>query len=119
MAVELLAWAHRDAVPFFDRASRPLAAGQLGDADDALVTDFDYDDYATLLWPGADLDALMQLRPLPTDPAHIMAELDGTASRVERVARWVWDTYGACIDEYGIDGTLAGESDDHDAGDDE
>ena len=119
MAVQLNAWARRDAVPFFDRASLPLFKGALGTADTALSDDLEFDAYATLLWPNIDIDTLLQLPPLPTDPAAIGGADRPAASRAMLTAQWVWGTFAACIDEFDVTGAIVSANGDDGAGDDE
>ena len=98
MAAQLLAWARRDAVPFLDRTSYPLALGDLGAAYEQLDKDLG-DRFQALLWPGLSIEALQRDPVLPTDPPQVQAiAAHGSMGRGEAVATWVWRVFDECVD---------------------
>jgi hypothetical protein len=101
MAVELLAWARRDAVPYFDRTSADLAAGSIGAMYASLESD-QRDRFVSLLWPDVSVDALLGDPALPTDP--LLPHTRSARSRAEVVARWVWDTVYAAVEYFDHEG---------------
>ena len=105
MAVQLLTWARRDAVPFFDRTSRPLALGDLGGAMAALESDLG-DEYVAMLWPELSIESLLADPLAPTDPPVLIPTepLVGLAGRGFLTARWAWGVYADCIEEFDVDG---------------
>jgi exodeoxyribonuclease V gamma subunit len=118
MAVQLLTWARRDAVPFFDRTSSPLGLGDLRHAIDALEEDL-RDEYVALLWPQSSIDSLLTDPLAPTDPPVLIAlePLVGLAGRGFLTARWVWSVYADCVEEFDVNGVPVGDTAD-DAADD-
>jgi hypothetical protein len=107
MVAQLWAWARRDAVPFFDRASFDLADGAMGDAYEHLDTDLD-DRFQGLLWPDASVESLQRDPLLPTDPAVLGSV--GVPARGDAVALWVWHTFDRCIELSGsVDGDEGGD----------
>ena len=101
MAVQLLEWANRDAVPLFDRASEQLALDRVNDMFQKLTSDV-RDRFVSVLWPEVSGEALLRDPLLDTDPAFLspFAHL----SRATAVATWVWSTFDATVelvDEHG------------------
>jgi exodeoxyribonuclease V gamma subunit len=97
MAIELLAWARRDAVPYFDRTSADIAAGSVGPMYADLESD-QRDRFVSLLWPDVSVEALLTDPVLATDPRLPYAR--SSSSRAEAVARWVWDTAHEAIEYF-------------------
>ena len=90
LAVQLLAWARRDAVPFFDKASADLAVRAISPMYEHLESDL-RNRHVSLLWPDVSVEGLLAEPQLPGDPLPAQyADLP----RAEAVARWVWDTVG-------------------------
>jgi exodeoxyribonuclease V gamma subunit len=94
MAVQLLAWARRDAVPFFDRTSAALAEGSVGAMYPALDSDL-LNRHTALLWADVSVEALLVDPVLVTDP---LDDVRLGESRAEAIARWVWSTFEAAVE---------------------
>jgi exodeoxyribonuclease V gamma subunit len=98
VALQLLAWARRDAVPFFDRASADLAEGSISAMYQSLESDVK-NRHVSLLWPDVSVESLLADPVLVTDP---LDDVRLGESRAEAVARWVWGTFEATVER--IDG---------------
>jgi hypothetical protein len=101
MAVQLLAWARRDAVPYFDRASHDLAHADLGAAYGHLDDDLN-DRFQALLWPDVSVESLQRDPVLPLDPQAVAAS--GAPGRGDATALWVWDVFDQCVELLGTVG---------------
>lgn len=102
MALQLLVWARRDAVPFFDRASADLAAGSISAMYGSLESDV-MNRHVALLWPEVSVEGLLADPVLESDPPR---DLRLGESRAQAVARWVWDTMAATVERFGVDGAV-------------
>jgi exodeoxyribonuclease V gamma subunit len=93
-ALTFYAWLQREAVPFFEYASAPLADRKWALANAALTRDQN-NAHSSMLWPDVTLDWLRSEPLLDDDPAevHEAAKQMGTSSRAEAVAAWVWGTF--------------------------
>jgi hypothetical protein len=105
VAVQLLDWAQRDAVPLFDEASSALAAEQISAAIYGLDNDLARAEVA-LLWPDVSIESLQRDPALVGDPAGVRERTDPDAGghavgRGIATARWVWDAYDSAIEESG------------------
>jgi exonuclease V gamma subunit len=113
MAVELLEWATRDAVPLFDRASKALADDRINDVFQMLTSDV-RDRFVAVLWPEVSGEALLRDPLLDTDPAFLGPFTHH--SRAAAVATWMWGTFDdtvELVDEHGR--PVAGAADDGEA----
>ena len=109
MSVQLLAWAQRDAVPYFDRVSAELAVRKYGGVESAIDSDM-LDRHCSLLWPELSLESLLVDPVLATDPDVVQPDDDAqtTSSRASAVAQWVWNTYDATIETIDAEGAVLG-----------
>lgn len=89
MAVQLHAWAMRDAVPFFDQLGEAFGTDKRS-YDTRWRTDR-FDDAVRLLWGHHDVASLLALPVEPTDPEPVRAQ--AAAGRAVATSRWVWDAY--------------------------
>ena len=101
MAVGLRRWSEHDAVPLFDKTSRDLARGALSDAVSSWTSEFEYDQWGSLVWGGLDFEDLVGLDVRASDPS---AASDDTAegdigSRAEATALWVWGAFDSAFVE--------------------
>lgn len=106
LAVQLLAWSLRDAVPVFDRTSSSLAAGSLANASSSIDEDL-RDAHVATLWPTLSLDDLLNAPVVPGDPTAVVdaSTGDGAAlSRAVAAAEWVWGTVHDTVEDIGTDG---------------
>ncbi len=94
LALQLLAWARRDAVPFFDRTSADLAAQSISAMYQSLESDL-LNRHVALLWADVSVEALLADPVVATDP---LLDVRLGESRAEAVARWVWSTFEATVE---------------------
>lgn len=110
MAVQLLHWARRDAVPFFDKTSEKLHRGDISGVYNELERAMFPDRFEEALWPELQADVLLDEPVLSHDPAF----LDRSLSRAAAVAAFVWGTFDRVVEEVDAAGNPVGTEDGED-----